>query len=81
MVFSSRRDDGLYTRPYICYIDEAGKAHKAFMLPQQNPKKYYQDLMLSYNIPEFITEKVVVSEKAIEKMLKEEQGVVITYKK
>ncbi len=81
MVFSSRRDDGLYTRPYICYIDETGKAHKAFMLPQQNPKKYYQDLMLSYNIPEFITEKVVVSQKAIEKMLKDEQGVVITYKK
>lgn len=81
MVFSSRRDDGLYTRPYICYIDNDGKSHKAFMLPQQNPKKYYQDLMLSYNIPEFITDKVVVSQKAIEKILKDEPGQTISYKK
>lgn len=81
MVFSSRRDDGLYTRPYICYVDEEGKAHKAFMLPQQNPKKYYQDLMVSYNIPEFINDKVVVNKKAIKKMLKEESGQSVSYKK
>ena len=80
MVFSSRRDDGLYTRPYICYIDDEGNAHKAFMLPQHNPKKYYQDLMLSYNIPEFITNKVVVNKNSIEKMLKNEPGINISYK-
>ncbi|MBO7417931.1 MAG: PD40 domain-containing protein [Bacteroidaceae bacterium] len=79
MVFSSRRDDGLYTRPYICYIDDGGKAHKSFMLPQRNPKKYYQDLLLSYNIPEFITDKVIVSQKAIEKMLKDEPGHSVSY--
>lgn len=28
VVFSSRRTDGLYTRPFIAYIDEEGKAHK-----------------------------------------------------
>jgi len=80
MVFSSRRDDGLYTRPYICYIDNEGKAHKAFMLPQHNPKKYYQDLMLSYNIPEFINDKVEVSQKAIEKVLKNERGNPVSFK-
>ena len=81
MVFSSRRDDGLYTRLYICYIDENGRAHKAFMLPQHNPKKYYQDLLLSYNIPELIDEKVNVSKSQIERMLKKEAGITITYKK
>lgn len=81
MVFSSRRDDGLYTRPYICYVDEGGYAHKAFMLPQHNPKKYYQDLLVSYNIPEFINDKVIVSKKSIEKMLKEEPGQNVVYKK
>ena len=25
------------------------------MLPQKNPKKYYAELMLSYNVPEFVT--------------------------
>ncbi len=79
MVFSSRRDDGLYTRPYICYIDKTGKAHKAFMLPQHNPQKFYQDLMLSYNIPEFINDKVDISKKLIETMLKDEPGVGVIY--
>lgn len=31
VVFSSRRTDGLYTRPFIAYIDEEGKAHKPFL--------------------------------------------------
>lgn len=50
-VFSSRRDDGSYTRPYISYFDKNGQAHKAFMIPQEDPT---QNLMLfkSYNVPE-----------------------------
>ena len=81
MVFSSRRDDGLYTRLYISYIDENGNAHKPFMLPQEKPRKYYQDLLLSYNIPEFVTDKVLVNKQAIEKSLKEESGTPISFKK
>ena len=57
LVFSSRRDDGSYTRPYIAYFDKQGKARKAFMLPQENP---VQNLMLlkSYNVPELTREPV-----------------------
>lgn len=57
LVFSSRRDDGLYTRPYFTYIDSEGKAHKPFMLPQDNPRTYYSRLDFSYNIPEFMTSR------------------------
>lgn len=53
MVFSSRRDDGLYTRPYFTYIDAKGQSHKPFMLPQEDPS-FYADFMMSYNIPELI---------------------------
>lgn len=53
LAFSSRRDDGLYTRPYFAYIDADGNAAKPFMLPQRHPRKYYRDLEDSYNIPEF----------------------------
>lgn len=51
IVFSSRRDDGSYTRPYIAYFDQKGGDHKAFLLPQEDPE---QNLLLlkSYNIPE-----------------------------
>lgn len=52
-VFSSRRVDGLYTRPFIAHIDENGKTGKAFMLPQKNPA-FYDEFMKSYNIPELI---------------------------
>lgn len=58
MVLSSRRDDGLFTRPYFCHIDEEGNESKAFMLPQRNPKRHYRNLYMSYNVPDFITESV-----------------------
>ena len=65
MVFSSRRDDGLYTRPYISYVDEDGEAHKPFLLPQKNPKKYYDSQMFSFNIPEFVEEQIDLSGRQI----------------
>jgi dipeptidyl aminopeptidase/acylaminoacyl peptidase len=55
LVLSSRRDDGLYTRPYFCHIDANGVATKAFMLPQRNPRRFYRDRFLSFNVPDFIT--------------------------
>ena len=55
LVFSSRRDDGLYTRPYFCHVDAKGNVSKAFMLPQQNPQRFYRERFLSFNVPDFIT--------------------------
>lgn len=51
MVFSSRRDDGSYTRPYIAYFDKEGNGHKAFILPQLDPEQHLL-LTKSYNVPE-----------------------------
>lgn len=59
VVFSSRRIDGLHTRPYITYIDHEGKASKPFLLPQ-NKKDFYKMFMKSYNIPEFIKSPISV---------------------
>ena len=55
LVFSSRRDDGLFTRPYFCHIDAKGNVSKAFMLPQRNPRRFYREHFLSFNVPDFIT--------------------------
>jgi dipeptidyl aminopeptidase/acylaminoacyl peptidase len=70
VVFSSRRMDGLYTRPYIAYINPNGEPAKPFLLPQKDVD-FYHRFMKSYNIPEFITGKVkqtgyALSEKAID---------------
>ncbi|MEG0949220.1 MAG: hypothetical protein RR303_03530 [Bacteroidales bacterium] len=54
VVFSSRRMDGLYTRPFLGYMRADGSAGKAFVLPQKYTR-YYDELMKSYNIPEFLT--------------------------
>ncbi len=81
MVFSSRRDDGLYTKPYFTYIDAQGKAHKPFLLPQKNPKKYYDDLYFSYNIPELVQGRVNLNERAISDMLRNDSGINVTYRK
>lgn len=75
LVFSSRRINGLYTRPFITYIDKSGKARKPFLLPQRNPKKYYADLMFSYNIPEFVVSKVIVNRRKLVDMMKNDKGI------
>ncbi|WP_297094186.1 hypothetical protein [uncultured Draconibacterium sp.] len=66
-VFASKRDNGLYGKPYFSYVDENGKAHKPFVLPQKDPEKY--DFMLkSFNIPELSTGQVPFDAMDIEKI-------------
>ena len=79
-LFTSRRDDGLYTRLYFASIDATGRATKPFMLPQRNPKEYYRRLMYSYNTPDFTSKMVnidkdaayreIVSDKRVETKMK-----------
>jgi Tol biopolymer transport system component len=57
LVFSSRRTDGLYTRPFIAYSDRNGNFAKPFMVPQKDPD-YYDESLSSFNVPEFVTGKV-----------------------
>ena len=75
MVFSSRRLDGLYTRPFFTYIDDSGTAHKPFLLPQRNPVKYYKDLLWTYNLPEFIQEKVQIDTHAVMETMRNTKGI------
>jgi hypothetical protein len=57
LVFSSRRTDGLYTRPFISYSDKNGNFSKPFMIPQKDPD-YYEESLKSFNVPEFVTGKI-----------------------
>jgi len=63
-VFSSKRIDGLFTRPFFSYLDDNGKASKPFVLPQEDPE-FYTSFLKNYNIPELITGKVTVSPQEI----------------
>lgn len=71
VVFGTRRLDGRYTRIYIGYLDSDGKAHKPFLLPQEDPR--YNDWRLrSYNIPELVKEKISLPKEAETIFCKEE---------
>ena len=79
LVFSSRRLDGLYTRPFITYIDAEGNVHKPFLLPQKRALSYYDDLFFSFNIPELIQDKVQFRQQEISHIMKDSEGVNVTY--
>ena len=59
VIFSSRRDDGNFTRPFIAHHDGQGHFSKPFELPQNNPQ-YHRQFMRSYNIPEFLSGPVTI---------------------
>ena len=68
IVFTSRRDDGSYTRLYFSHIDENGRGCKPFLLPQKDPEQNRR-LFKSYNVPEFTIGEVDWSTKQLEDVL------------
>lgn len=57
-VYSSKGEDGMYSRAYIASVDENGKVTKPFLLPQRNPRNFYRNMFDSYNCPDFTKTKV-----------------------
>lgn len=53
IVFSSRRDDGTFTRPFFAHLDEDGHFSRPFELPSADPD-YHRQFLRNYNIPEFM---------------------------
>jgi hypothetical protein len=80
-VFSSRRDNGLYTRLYIAGIDENGRITKPFMLPQKHPSSYYDGLIYSYNVPDFHNGQLKLDIRNIESSLKSKDRVKLKIKR
>jgi len=68
-VFASKRDDGLYGKPYFCYVDKTGKAHKPFCLPQRYPT-FYDNNLKSFNAPELGKGKVPFDVDDVAKAMK-----------
>ncbi|MBO7432520.1 MAG: PD40 domain-containing protein [Salinivirgaceae bacterium] len=70
VVFSSRRGDGLYTRPYFAHLNADGTFSKPMLLPQQNPQEYYQNLFYSYNIPELVKSEIEMSARETDLLIR-----------
>ena len=78
-VFSSRRMDANYTRPFIAYFDERGQAHKPFVLPQEDPM-WNVLLLKSYNVPELSRNAVGIKEHDLRQCIYETEGENAVYK-
>ena len=77
IVFSSRRDDGMFTRPFFAHIDESGHFSKPFELPTADPD-YHRQFLRSYNIPEFMRGPVTFGPHDFARVLKGD-GVPVKY--
>ena len=78
VVFSSRRTDGVYTRPFIAHMDKDGHGTKPFELPCADPD-YHRQFMKSYNIPEFMRGPVTLKPQAIAEILKNDDVPPVKY--
>ena len=80
-LFTSRRENGLYTQIYLSSIDKHGKATKPFLLPQRNPKSYYRDTMYSFNTPDFTSKPVNYDSYRIATKVNEDSRIPTIYRR
>ena len=71
VMFSSRRYDANYTRPFIAHVDVNGHGSKPFELPCANPD-YHRQLLKSYNVPEFMRGPVIIKPQKFADVLKQD---------
>ena len=79
VVVSSRRDNSLYTLPYLCYIGADGKPGKPFLLPQEDPEMY-DYLLYSFNIPELVTGEVDINPYEIQQAALNKEAEQVSFK-
>lgn len=79
-VFGSKREDGHYSLPYFACLDDDGKATKPFLLPQENPKKYYLENMHSFNAPDFTRERITLDRKEFGKRMMSDERIQVRVK-
>lgn len=74
-VFTSRRENGLYSLLYLSCIDDEGQATKPFLLPQKNPKDYYSSSVYSFNTPNFASRPVSLDSRAVSSAIESDKRV------
>jgi len=74
IIFSSKREHGVFTRLYISYIDENGNAYKPLLIPQKDPL-FYESCLLAYNTPELIIRPVTTRCENLAKVIRSSQKI------
>ena len=70
IVFSSKRRDSVFTRPYISSFEpDTGIAHKPFLLPQKDPE-YFDRTLRSFSLPDLIKSPITVTGEGLAKIVR-----------
>jgi len=69
IAFSSKRQSGVFTRSYLSYVDESGRAYKPFLLPQKDPT-YYDSCLWTYSVPELVAAPVPVTGEKLGRVIR-----------
>ena len=64
IAFSSKRDNGLFTRTYLAYVDTNGVVQQPFVLPQKDPTDY-ESCLWTYSVPELVVEPVRATKETL----------------
>jgi len=78
IIFSSRRDGGIFTRLYISHIDSMGNASKAFILPQRDGE-FYDSFLKCYNVAEFAVAPVSFSQRKLQKAIQSHKTIKVDF--
>ncbi len=76
IAFSSRRQGGSLTRTYLAHVDQTGRFHKPFVLPQKDPT-YYDSLLETFSVPELIDGSVRVNRPLLAKTARSKPSIAV----
>jgi WD40-like Beta Propeller Repeat len=68
IMFVSKRDDNMFSRPWFCHVNPDGSVDDPFVLPQKDPE-FYEDYVLNFNRPEFIRDRVKITPRQIRNLI------------
>jgi len=77
IAFSSKRLSHIFTRIYLAYVDEGGRAHPPLLLPQKEPR-FYDSCLWTFSVPELVTEPVRVRGEAIGRVIRGSDRIDVT---
>jgi Tol biopolymer transport system component len=70
ITFTSRRRDDLTALPYFAYFDTHGREHKAFVLPQEDPR-FYDTFTDTCNAARLVNGKVTIDQFTLAEALQQ----------
>ena len=76
IAFSSKRLGGTFTRSFLSFVDETGRAHKPLVLPQRDPE-LYDSLLKTFSVPELVTGPVSVPSASLVRATRSKESVVV----